>query len=230
MITLLFDIVQFLLSAIHVHFTDFLFAIVACTWIAIYHKCLVDSYGLDKYVIHDVLNRAYIVKIYNIDLSIGFWSASHFLCYLLVSSKHLDISYIFIMLIGGMLWEVVEDLIGYITRKKSFNKKHTRRDYNNKIHYTNWWSGSIGDIFYNMMGVFSGFVIRSFELYDVYYTLLALYIGCLWIIVAYVHMDNSKHKLKKSAKRSYKKNFKKLVSLSVLMTIICPLTVIDILG
>lgn len=169
--------------------------LICSMWVAIYHKCLVDAYGIQEYSKNDSLNRAYILSFRGIDLSIGFWSMSHFLAYFIASnvstlSKELLIFYIFY----GVIWEFVEDLLGYLSKGKKFNVKHTRRDENNHIHYTDWWAGSAGDVIYNMLGVIIGSLCSFYKLKTFSLVFSLLYFICVFYTVYSVYKNTKPEK------------------------------------
>jgi hypothetical protein len=82
----------------------------------------------------------------NIDIT-G-WSATHFIVFAIAGyygHKHI----ICLMLIG-ILWEIIEIILGYITKS-------------NKTEDSIWWYGSFSDIIVNFLGLMTGkYVIRKF--------------------------------------------------------------------
>ena len=140
-------------------------------WIVIYYKCLVDIYGMERYMYNDVMNYCMSYKPFGIDLSLGFWSITHFIIYC-IAIMLCPSEYVYnVMIYGffvGILWEIIEDMISYFVKGKDLNKKHSRRDVlnNNELQYTNWWAGSSGDIIYNIIGMATGYIIRTYEFYN----------------------------------------------------------------
>jgi len=82
----------------------------------------------------------------NIDIT-G-WSISHFIVFAIAGyygHKHI----ICLMLIG-ILWEIIEIILGYITKS-------------NNTDDSIWWYGSFSDIIVNFLGLMTGkYVIRKF--------------------------------------------------------------------
>lgn len=122
--------------------------------IGIYHIILYNRYG--KYLIyHDISNKK--IKIPLININISGWTISHFIFYFIL--WFIFPKCIYIIIIIGILWKFIENLLGYYNNNIDLQHKITRKY--NKIEYNNWWSGSFRDIIVNIIGVYIGFNIYN---------------------------------------------------------------------
>jgi hypothetical protein len=122
--------------------------------IGIYHIIIYNKYG-KSLIYYDKLNKRH--KIPFINISISGWTISHLIFYLILGLIFPEC--IFIIIIIGVLWEFIENLLGYYNNNINLQHKITRKS--NKIYYNNWWSGSFKDIIVNIMGVYIGFYISK---------------------------------------------------------------------
>ncbi|VBB18269.1 hypothetical protein YASMINEVIRUS_732 [Yasminevirus sp. GU-2018] len=192
----MYNMLSFLLSFLQFVWDNILLIILATlssAWVVVYYKCLVDRFGNDAYKYYDIMNRAYILHLWGIDVSIGFWSLSHFFIYYLGAwINYFNRGVLIFLLVWGIAWELVEDLLGYFIRGKDISVKHTRRDLEGKLQYTSWWAGSVGDVVYNVAGFISGCATVYFNL-----KIVGLIVYILWTltqqgIVLYLYLSKSK--------------------------------------
>jgi hypothetical protein len=130
------------------------------THISTYFYKLKAKFG-DTYAVNDPLNRLYgkitlNLGSYERHICIGYWSITHFTVHHSCASV-MGPSIIPFSLFAGIAWEVMEDLISQATKKKSFGKKHGRRwEGKDEVQYLDWWTGTVDDIVWNMLGAMTG--------------------------------------------------------------------------
>lgn len=128
-------------------------SIVIAILIGIYHKILVNKYNKNM-IYFDILNKKINIPVININIS-G-WTLSHLIFYFILGLIFPKCIYIIIII--GIFWEFIENLLGYYNKNIELQRTITR-NYSN-IEYNNWWSGSFKDIIVNIIGVSFGFFIN----------------------------------------------------------------------
>lgn len=80
-------------------------------------------------------------KLFNNINNINGWSITHFIVFTLAG--YYGHKHIFLLMLIGILWELTEVLLGYITKQ-------------NKTDDSVWWYGSYEDIIVNFIGLMTG--------------------------------------------------------------------------
>ena len=108
-----------------------------------------------KWTGKDILNN----KIFNLNMfnenCCSWWPVTHFILYLILGivSPECYLLWIFI----GIMWEIIEYYIGFLDNKNKLDsEKKSNNQYNDK-----WWTGSINDILFNILGLFIGIGINK---------------------------------------------------------------------
>lgn len=82
----------------------------------------------------------------------SWWPITHFVLFFIIGLLYPNCGVV--AMIGGVLWEGWETLIGSLTPKEQQNGTQ------NTLEYTQWWSGSLKDIFFNAAGFYSAKLLR----------------------------------------------------------------------
>ena len=103
----------------------------------------------------DIFNK----KLINFDIfgqpCCSWWPISHFILYLILGFLFPDYQLEFILI--GIVWELLECLMGFICRDFSSVKKG---DDANGVEYVYWMSGSFKDIIFNIIGLYTGVLLN----------------------------------------------------------------------
>jgi hypothetical protein len=90
------------------------------------------------------------------------WPISHGILFFIIGILFPDCDIIAIG--GGIIWELIEMLMGSVTSKQ---RQGVRRSAKSKIEYSkNWWAGSMKDILFNIVGFYLGKAVsKSLDLH-----------------------------------------------------------------
>ncbi len=126
---------------------------VIITIIIVYFFIIKQAFGY-KFPQHDYLNN--IILENSVFGSISWWPISHFILFFILGILFPDCDVIVIT--AGILWEVVEEILGRTIGND------TATSMKNGIQYSRWWSGSIKDIVFNIAGFYTGkLLVKAFN-------------------------------------------------------------------
>jgi len=83
----------------------------------------------------------------------SYWPLSHFILYVIWGFLAPE-CWLFFSIVG-VIWEMVESIIG------TNSKKNDDIGVNKNVQYTNWWSGSITDLIFNSLGLLVGIALNK---------------------------------------------------------------------
>lgn len=120
--------------------------------VAIFLYYAVMSWYLKKSMINDdLLNR----KAFTFDVFPGccsWWPVTHFVLFFIIGWFYPDCGVV--AMTGGILWELVEAILGSLTPPDKVNGS------TNNFEYTKWWGMSFKDIIANALGFYSAKLLR----------------------------------------------------------------------
>lgn len=121
--------------------------------IVLYWIFLIWYDGHANVVHNDVLNVS-VIEVEGIR-PLSWWPISHFILFFILGILFPTCD---VLIIGaGILWEIVEVALLYILEKKTRQPVRI----NNRIEYNgNFWQGSLRDIFLNILGFYTGKLLR----------------------------------------------------------------------
>ena len=131
--------------------------------VVIYALLITFLYGIKKNISKDPLNIILTGDILFIG-SISGWRISHFITFFIAGFIFPEcICLIFIL---GVVWEIVEHFSAnfLIFMSKKYNPNEKNEIIDGLMYHTNCWDGSIEDIIFNTLGIFSGVFLR--EIYN----------------------------------------------------------------
>lgn len=135
--------------------------------VVIYVLLITFLYGIEKNLINKNLSKDPLNKILTGDIlfigSISGWRISHFITFFIAGFIFPEcICLIFIL---GVVWEIVEhcysSFVIFMSKNYNLNEKNEILD---GLYHKNCWDGSIEDIIFNTLGIFSGVFLR--EIYN----------------------------------------------------------------
>lgn len=128
--------------------------------IIIYFSSLFVIYGYDQLAEKDILNNKITTKSILGSNGISYWAFSHLIMYMILG--YLLPNHFIILTIVGIVWELFETVVGYLTMPKDIKKEGKRKITGEEnIEYMNWWSGSIKDIIFNTIGFLIGYTLNK---------------------------------------------------------------------
>lgn len=82
------------------------------------------------------------------------WPLTHYIFFLILGILYPECD--LLIIVSGILWELFETLLSSFMKQKK-----PTADYTGTLQYEKWWSGSVSDIFMNILGYYTGKFIRS---------------------------------------------------------------------
>ena len=136
--------------------------IVVVLLIVIYFPILKARFG-NVYSYRDKMNKV-LFRLPGIG-DVSGWPLSHFILFFILGILFPDCD--FIVITAGVIWEIWEEVYGrYILKDPSNTPSHTSEaGFRPDIQYERWWSGSVKDIVFNILGFYLGkFIVKSANL------------------------------------------------------------------
>ena len=85
------------------------------------------------------------------------WPLSHFILFMVLAFKFPQ--HAKFLFVTGVMWEVVESLIGYITKDRTV-KMDT--EMTKTMYKSQWWTGNFNDILFNTAGIIAGLCLKKY--------------------------------------------------------------------
>jgi hypothetical protein len=113
------------------------------------------SYGMDNAIYKDPLNKV-VFNISGVENCCSWWPISHYLFFTIIGLLYPDCDAVAIG--GGIIWELFEVCAHSFMKKE---RQGVRYNDSERIEYSdNWWAGSFKDIGFNIVGFYTGKILR----------------------------------------------------------------------
>ena len=136
--------------------------------IGLYHATMYNIYG-KNFTEYDLLNRIALhvpslksgIKILPFDPDppecCSGWPVTHFILFMVLAYKFPQ--HAKFLFIAGIVWEVMESLIGYLFTKDIAEKNNIQPK---SMYKTQWWTGNFNDILFNTAGIIAGLCLKKY--------------------------------------------------------------------
>ena len=92
----------------------------------------------------------------------SWWPLSHFIAFTVYS--YIWPQYSVILFLYGVAWEIIEGIINMLVTDKGKHVKHQQTRMGGRVEYVTWWAASYKDVLFNLAGIITGRMIRTYIL------------------------------------------------------------------